>query len=275
WVSLKYGGLRWKPGHRKSEPQLPVRVIVAGGAPEIAMSGLDAVGAELRKQSGGRANVTVEWYQPTETGSLGPVQRYESIDDFVRSADEHKGDGRPVPLGEIEIRAFLDSLQKILIEQTQPVDRVFWIKGGYMVPSAIPARFEEFIESVVRNSATVRGHSSWLTVVTANMPGFSIGYLQAPVYSKSVGDVIMQPQFTGTVAPRYITDPKVLAARLWAAASTRAAAASASEAAPTASGKLVFDAKDVFSQRGYVLSLDTLAALRAHLATIDTMWNGG
>src|SRR5262249_23634703 len=75
--------------------------------------------------------------------------------------------------------------------------------------------------------------------------------------------------------PRYITDPKVLAARLWAAASTRAAAASAAEAEPAASGKLVFDAKDVFSQRGYVLSLDTLAGLRAHLGTIETMWNGG
>jgi len=275
WVSLKYGGLRWKPGHRKSEPQLPVRVIVAGGAPEIAMSGLDAVGAELRRQSSGRASVTVEWYQPTETGSLGPVQRYESIDDFVRSADEHKGDGRPVPLGEIEIRAFLDSLQKILIEQTQPVDRVFWIKGGYMVPSAIPARFEEFIESVVRNSATVRGHSSWLTVVTANMPGFSIGYLQAPVYSKSVGDVIVQPQYSGTTPPRYITDPKVLAARLWAAASTRAAAGSAADSGPAATGKLVFDAKDIFMQRGYVLMPDILPILRAHLATIDTTWNGG
>src|SRR5262249_10689090 len=144
-----------------------------------------------RRQSSGRANVTVEWYQPTETGSLGPVQRYESVEDFVRAADEHKGDGRPVPLGEIEIRAFLDSLQSILTAQTQPVDRVFWIKGGYMVPSAIPARLEEFIESVVRNSAPVRGLGSWLTVVTARMPGFSIGYLQAPVYSKSIGDVIV------------------------------------------------------------------------------------
>jgi hypothetical protein len=184
---MKYGSLRWKPGHRKSAPSLPVRVIVAGGAPEIAMSGLDAVGAELRKQSSGRATVTVEWYQPTDTGSLGPVQRYDSMEDFVRAAaDEHKGDGRPVPLGEVEIRAFLDSLQTILIEQTQPVDRVFWIKGPYMVPSAIPARFEEFIESVQRNSAPIRGLGSWLTVITARMPGFSIGYLQSPVYSKSV-----------------------------------------------------------------------------------------
>jgi hypothetical protein len=275
WVSMKYGGLRWKPSHKKSTPSLPVRVIVAGGAPEIAMSGLDAVGAELRKQSSGRATVTVEWYQPTETGSLGPVQRYDSIEDFVRAADEHKGDGRPVPLGEIEIRAFLDSLQSILIEQTQPFDRVFWIKGGYMVPSAVPARFEEFIESVARKSAPVRGLGSWLTVVTANMPGFSIGYLQAPVYSKSVGDVIVQPQYSGTTPPRYITDAKVLAARLFASASTRAAAASAADAGPAPSGKLVFDAKDIFVQRGYVLSLDALAALRAHLGTIETMWNGG
>jgi hypothetical protein len=275
WISMKYGGLRWKPGHRKSEPPLPVRVIVAGGAPEIAMSGLDAVGAELRRQSSGRASVTVEWYQPTETGSLGPVQRYESIEDFIRAADEHKGDGRPVPLGEIEIRAFLDSLQSILIAQTQPVDRVFWIKGGYMVPSAIPARFEEFIETVVRNSAPVRGLGTWLTVVTARMPGFSIGYLQSPVYSKSVGDVIVQPEFSGTAAPRYIADPKVLAARLWATASTRAAAAAAADSGPTATGKLVFDAKDVFAQRGYVLSPDTLVALRGHLGTIETTWNAG
>src|SRR5689334_11185525 len=113
-----------------------------------------------------------------------------------------------------------------------------------MVPSAIPARFEEFIETVVRNSAPVRGFGTWLTVVTARMPGFSIGYLRSPVYSKSVGDVIVQPEFSGTAAPRYIADPKVLAARLWATASTRAAAASAADSGPTATGKLVFDAKD-------------------------------
>jgi hypothetical protein len=275
WVSMKHGGLRWKPGEHKSAPSLPVRVVVAGGAAEIALSGLDSVGVELSKQSGGRAAVAVEWYPVTDNGSLGPAQRYDSIEDFVRAADEAKRDGRPIPLGEDEIRALLDSLQSILVEQTQPVDRVFWIKGAYMVPSAIPARFEQFIEAVTRNSAPVRASGEWLTVVTARMPGFSIGYLKAPVTSKNVGDVIEEP--TPELKPRrFISDPKVLAARLWARANARAAAAPASEpAGPAASGKLVFDAKDIFVRRGYVVSPEALARLRSHLGTIETMWNGG
>ena len=270
WVSVKdSGALRVKPGYRRPPPPVSVRVIVAGGPTEIATSGLDAVGAELGKQSAGRAAVAVEWYPLTDTGSLGPVQRYDSLEDFVRAADEHKAE-RPAVLDEIQIRAFFDSLEAILIEQTQPVDRVFWIKGPYQVPSTIPARFEQFIEAVHRNSAPVRGHGTWLTVVTARMPGFSIGYLKAPVYSKTIGDVIEEPEWTGGKPRRFITDPKVLAARLWATASTRAstAAAEAGSGAPTPIGKLVFDAKDLFIQRGYVLSFDTVAALQQHLHAV-------
>jgi hypothetical protein len=270
WVSVKdSGALRVKPGYRRPAPPVSVRVIVAGGPTEIATSGLDAVGAELGKQSAGRAAVAVEWYPLTDTGSLGPVQRYDSLEDFVRAADEHKAE-RPAVLDEIQIRAFFDSLEAILIEQTQPVDRVFWIKGPYQVPSTIPARFEQFIEAVHRNSAPVRGHGTWLTVVTARMPGFSIGYLKAPVYSKTIGDVIEEPEWTGGKPRRFITDPKVLAARLWATASTRAstAAAEAGSGAPTPIGKLVFDAKDLFIQRGYVLSFDTVAALQQHLHAV-------
>jgi hypothetical protein len=272
WVSMKdNGALRVKPGYRKPPPPVSVRVIVAGGPTEIATSGLDAVGAELGKQSAGRAVVTVEWYPLTDTGSLGPVQRYDSLEDFVRAADERKAE-RPAVLDEIQIRAFFDSLESILLAQTQPVDRVFWVKGPYQVPSTIPARFEQFIEAVHRNSAPVRGLGTWLTVVTARMPGFSIGYLKAPVYSKTIGDVIEEPEWTGAKPRRFISDPKVLAARLWASASTRAstAAAEGGSGAPTPIGKLVFDAKDLFVQRGYVLSLDTVPALQQHLHAV---WN--
>jgi hypothetical protein len=272
-VSVKDGSsLKAKAPHPRPPPPVSVRVIVAGGAPEIVMSGLDAVGAELSKQSGGRAAITVEWYPVTDNGSLGPAQRYDSIEDFIRAADERKGDGRPVPLGEDEIRALLDSLESILVEQTQPVDRVFWIKGAYMVPSAIPARFEQFIEAVTRKSAPVRSSGEWLIVVTARMPGFSIGYLKAPVTSKNVGDVIEEP-IVELKPRRFISDPKVLAARLWARANARAAAAPPSEAgsaAPTPNGKVVFDAKDLFMQRGYVLSFEGITAVQQHLRSL---WN--
>ncbi len=84
--------------------------------------------------------------------------------------------------------------QKLMEGQARPVDRVFWIKGAYQIPSSIPRRFEEFITAVSPSEALVQTPSGrvgkWLVVVTARVPGFSVSYLKEPVYSHQIGDVL-------------------------------------------------------------------------------------
>ncbi|EJN13184.1 hypothetical protein PMI42_03476 [Bradyrhizobium sp. YR681] len=250
-----------------------IRTIVVAGAAELSMSGLDLVGRELKKPGGEAVRLEIEWHSIDETGAVRHAGSYSSFEQLVKEAAARNRE-RPDVLGESQLLTLFDDVEKLLKAQTRPFDKVFWIKGAYAIPSSIPRRFERLIATVSSSSAAPHTPSGqlgkWLVVVTSRMPGFSLAYLKEPIYSLQIGDVIEEAE--ASAGPRHlISDPVVLAARL---RSTGSAAKTDGETArPAPIAKLAFDARDVFAERGYVLSPDAAVALQIHLQRVSRLWD--
>jgi len=251
-----------------------LRILVVAGAQELSISGLELVDAELRKQSSGQIGLDVEWYVVDESGSIKRTAKYSSFNELVTAAADKAAGRRPDVLNETQLTTLLNDFERVLKAQKDIVDKVFWIKGAYPIPSAIPQRFEKFIATISSSSAvahTPHGLAmKWLIVVSARMRGFSIAYLKEPVDSLQIGDVIEEND-TSASPRRLIDNIPLLAARLMARSTVSAGASSggnvpASRGAPT--GKLVVDAKEAFVERGYVLSSEDAAALQGHLQRV-------
>ena len=267
-----------RPPPAPAKPSRPLRLIIVSGAAELAISGLDLVDAELSKQSGGPVPLEIDWHLTEQSGLIKAPDLYTSLTQLVKAASE-KAAERPLDvLTEAQLRILFDDFQKIMDGQTRPVDKIFWIKGAYQIPSSIPRRFEDFITTVSSSKAFVQAPSGrvgkWLVVVTARMPGFSVNYLKEPVYSHQVGDVLEESE-APSVPRRLIGDTSLLATRLRISlASIPTVQPAKDEASNTAAGRLVIDANDVFVERGYVLSLDAAVALQNHLKRILTQLDG-
>ncbi len=185
---------------------------------------------------------------------------------------------RPAALTQGQIETLLDGIERLLTSQTTPIDKVYWLKGAYSLPSSFPARFERLLNAVSESKAVVRAPNGnvgkWLGVITARMPGFSIAYLKEPVYSMQIGDVIEEID-SKTESRRFIDDPNMVAVRLRASAAMRLAAQPApapSSDTPSLTGRLVHSAKDLFDQRGYLLAPDAANTLRAGLRAVQQLW---
>lgn len=278
WVSLP--GQPRPVANPKAPRPAPVtlKMIVIGGAPEVVYSGFDRVSAELRKISRGPAPVEIAWYTIENSGATRLVAQYNSFEDLIKAASERVGDGRPAALTQGQIETLLDGIERLLTSQTTPIDKVYWLKGAYSLPSSFPARFERLLNAVSESKAVVRAPNGnvgkWLGVITARMPGFSIAYLKEPVYSMQIGDVIEEID-SKTESRRFIDDPNMVAVRLRASAAMRLAAQPApapSSDTPSLTGRLVHSAKDLFDQRGYLLAPDAANTLHAGLRAVQQLW---
>jgi hypothetical protein len=279
WVSIVgVDASRAKPRERATTPAArTLRMIVVGGAQEIAISGLELVGAELRKPSRNPIGIDVEWYLVEPSGSITRVDRYASFENLVNAARERAA-RRPLDvLSEAQLDTLLDRFEDLLTTQTRALDKVFWIKGAYAVPSKIAHRFEKFIAAVSSSRAVVQTPAGrpgkWLVVVTAEMPGYSAAYLQEPVSNTQIGDVIIETRDASGRRPRrLIEDVSLLATRL------RAGLVVQPDQDPPANedsvGKLVLDGRQVFETRGYVVTPGSAAALSGHLHSVLEFWNG-
>ena len=265
-----------------AKPTRNLRIIVVGAARELSISGLDLVGTELEKQGGGQISLDVEWHGVDETGSIKFRGRYSSLGELVKAAAEQSG-GRPLDvLNEAQLATFFDDFEKLLTAQTRLVNRVFWIKGAYAIPSSIPPRFEKFLTAVSSSSAVARSPPSgrpgkWFVLVTARMPGFSVAYLKEPIYSLQIGDLIEESEAGGRAARRLIDDAGLMATRLQISSSAAPTARPGGDqpaARSTPAGRPVIDAKDVFTERGYILSSEAAVALQDHLRRVLNLWDG-
>ncbi len=278
WVSLPgQPRLVTKAKSQRAVPML-LKAIVVGGAPEVVFSGFDRVSAELRKISRGQARVEIAWYMIESTGAARFVAQYNSFEELIKAATERLGDGRPAALNEGQIETLLEGLERILMSQPAPVDKIYWLKGAYSLPSSFPARFERLLGAVSESKAVARAPTGtmgkWLAVITARMPGFSVAYLKEPIYSMQIGDVIEEVD-TRSETRRFIDDPNMAAVRLRAAGAMRLAAQPAPAAGPDTpnlAGTLVHPAKDLFDQRGYLLSPEAAATLHRGLRAVLQMW---
>jgi hypothetical protein len=260
-----------------ARPARNLRVIIVGGAAEIAISGLDLVGAELNKQSGDPIKLDIEWHAVDATGAIKPAGRYTSLSILVKDATG-QAKARPDVFDEAQLLMLFDNFENLLKSQTRVVDKVFWIKGAYSIPSGIPKRFEKFIAAVSSGAAvphTPAGQASkWLIIVTSRMPGFSIAYLKEPVYSLQVGDVIEEGDAPAGGPRRLIGEVGLLATRLRLASTVATPGSDPRPDRAEPAGRLVLDAKVVFAERGYVLSPEAAVALQGHLVRVSSLWDG-
>jgi hypothetical protein len=285
-LSVSIRDLEWAKAKSKSEaaakPGVALRIVVFGGPQEIAISGLDKVGAELKKESKGKVRVDVRWYPINSTsGSLLPARYYDSFGALIEAARK-EGTGLAARLDERQIKTFLGSLEEELKKESTPVDKVFWVKGGYFIPSSIPERFERLIRNVSDSGAILRTPSGevgeWLIVLSEYVGNGSSVYLQVPLQSQVRGKVIE----AASGSKQLISDPHPLALTLNATGIRRLATAGATPPAPPAppapanteppAGKPVLDAGEVFTQRGYLLSGPVALLLRNHLSDVKDLW---
>ncbi len=273
WVSIQ--GAEERTKRDRAPPTTLIRIVVVAGAPELANSGLDAVGKELKKQSG-RVKVNAIWYAVDENGALASPAEFQSLQELVKAAKEKGGGRRPAVFDEIQILDLFDRFETVLKEQTQPADKVFWVKGAFPIPSSFPQRFEKFLKQVAASRALVRNPlgppSNWMIVVTARMAGFTNNYLKAPLVEHGDGDVIEETT-DGRSDGRYIADAAMLATKL----RTGVLSTSAIAPAPADNGldqKLVFSDQEVFAQRGYLLAPEVAEKLAAHLQEVLKLWSG-
>ena len=257
-------------------------MMVVGGAAEVAVSGLDLVGNELRKPGANPVNLDIEWHAVDETGAIKLAGRYSSFDALVRDAAA-RGRAAPDLLGESQLLTLFNGFENLLKSRTATVDKVFWIKGAYPIPSSIPGRFERFLSTVSDSTAvphTPAGKpGKWLLIITARMAGFSIAYLKEPITSQAVGDVLEEAPGAVSGPRRLISaeDANVLASNLRAALILSSMTKPVSDAPPereTLTGRLVLDAKEVFDERGYLLSAEAAEMLRDHLLRVSGLWDG-
>ena len=270
---------RAKARESAAKPAKTLRIIVVGGAAELAISGLEFIDASL-KAAGDRIGLDIAWHAVDEHGMITPAGQYASFGALVKAAAD-KGVERPDVLDETALLALIDNFEGLLKSRT--VDKVFWIKGAYAIPSSIPQRFDQFLSNVSDSSAvphTPAGKpAKWLQIVSARTVGFSIAYLKEPVNARQVGDVFEEAPAAVSGQRRLIgtEDASVLASSLRSILILSAATRTNSEpqrdqGAP--SGKLVLDASDVFYERGYVLSADAVYALQTHLQDVLKVWDG-
>jgi hypothetical protein len=270
WVSLL--GVeepRTNPKDAAVKTDSLLRVIVVGGPAEVAISGLAEVGAELKKLSAGRIKLSIEWHVVGPSGAIASaVGHYNSFDKMAKAAAEMAAGGRPDLLNEEQLHTLLDDFENHLKERSEPVEKVFWIKGAYPIPSSIPLHLEKFIKTASSTEAIAGGpgrSSKWFVLVTARMAGFSINYLKEPIYSLQIGDLIEEGDAAINEPRRFIrdTDTALLATRLQLAAVPMPA-----QTPGAVTGKLVFKAADVFEERGYLLSQGSIRGLQTHLKLV-------
>jgi hypothetical protein len=270
WVSLGTEEPRANAAAVKLESL--VRMIVVGGSAEVAMSGLGDVGMELKKLPGARIRLSIEWYVVGPSGAIGTVSRYTSFEQLVKVAAEKAAGSGPDLLNAEQLLRLLDDVETRLKSRTESIEKVFWIKGAYSIPSSIPQRFEKFIKAASSSEAirggTVRS-SKWFVLVTARMTGFSINYLKEPIYSLQIGELVEEGDAALSEPRRFIRDKdtSLLATRLQVAAVPMPAQTSGAVI-----GKRVLRAADVFEQRGYLLSRESIKGLQNHLKLVANRW---
>jgi hypothetical protein len=254
---------------KKAFPSKVLRVVVVGGAPEVAISGLDAVGAEIKRQSAGRLRIDASWYSVDGSGLVSSAGQFDSFETLTNAAVERAAGRSPDVLNEAQQMKLFDGLEEILKQRRGPVEKVFLIKGAYSVPSSIPQRLDALISILSSSSVIATGGvpKKWLALVTARMAGFSVNYLKEPIYSAQVGDVIEEADPLARPR-RFIGDVSLLATRLQIAAVN--ISPEGVMTGPTAlTGTLVFRDKDIFEQRGYIFSPDTILQMQDNLNRIN------
>ena len=271
--------LVWVRGPEAAKPvstTSTIKIVILGGAPELSISGLELVGREIEKQSGGAVQVEAQWYAVDESGRIAQPIDFNSLQDLVSAASE-KGAGRqPAVLNEEQLLLLFNNFETMLRERPTPAHKIFWIKGAFSIPSIFPQRLEKFIAGVASShaimSGTGNGIGKWFFIVTARMAGFSNNYLKAPIYDLNAGEVIEEPTEGNPHRRSLIHNVEALAAKLRNAPLYSPAVPALAADAPEQ--KLVFNEREVFIQRGYITPPGAVAKLAAHLGQVLSLWSG-
>lgn len=278
WVSVPGARLINAAAERpKPRAKATLRMVIVSGAQELLISGLNLVGDELAKAPNIDVQPQIDWHSVEPNGDLKPAVRFTSFRALLEAAAEKSRGERMDVLNEAQLGNMFDQFEAMLLAQPTPLDRVIWIKGAYPIPGTFPPRLESFLSKIAESNALTKLVSGrpgkWFTIVTARILGFSIAYLKEPVYSLQAGDVIEEDPAAIGVKRNLIPDVGLFATRLRTGLKTEAAP----DAAPdvSAPAKLVQDASDVFSERGYVLSRADTTSLHAYLAQVLQMWSDG
>lgn len=279
-VAIAGAEVRTKRPEAAPKTDRTLRILVVSGAAELAVSGLEQIDGPLNASAKDRIGLDIEWQLIEPTGSIKSVGQFTSFGALVKAAASANS-SRPDVLEEEHIVRVFEGIEGLL--RTRKVDRVFWVKGAYAIPSSIPQRFENFLNSVATSGAVPQMPSGkatrWLQIVSANTPGFSIAYLKEPVNALEAGDVFEEDPGPVTAARHLITasEASVLASKLRTAPTFPTGAPKpAGDAAANRNalaGKLVLDAKELFAERGYVLSAESASTLRKLLEEVEGLWD--
>jgi len=271
--------LVWVRGPEAAKPvsSTPtIKIVILGGAPEISISGLELVGREIEKQSGGAVQVEAQWYAVDESGRIAQQIDFNSLQDLVSTASEKRAGRQPAVLNEEQLLFLFNNFESMLKERPAPAHKIFWIKGAFPIPSIFPQRLEKFIDSVSSSHALIssarNGPGKWFFIVTARMPGFSNNYLKAPIYDLNAGEVIEEPTEGKPDRRSLIHNAEALAAKLRHTPLSSPAVPVPAADAPEQ--KLVFNEHQVFIQRGYIMSPGAVAKLADHLGQVFNLWSG-
>lgn len=263
WVSLPGVEESRKNAFAAAKSESLLRILVVGGAAEVAISGLAEVGAELRKTDAGNIRLDIEWDNVGPSGTISDVGYYHSFEELTNAA-KGRAVGPPDHLNEEHIQRLLDDFETRLKARSERVETVFWIKGTYLIPSTIPSRLEKFIKTASASEAIAGERRKWFVVVSGATAGFSVNYLKEPIYSLEIGDLYEEKDPPLEEPRRYIGagEAALLARRL------QVAAVQSSPTSGAVTGKLVVRAADIFNERGYVLSPDSIKALQSGLKRV-------
>lgn len=273
WVAIP-GLLEIAKRQGSVRPISRMRIVVVSGAPELSISGLDLVGDQLERQSGGALKVEGLWYPVDENGALAPPEDFHSLQELVKFAAQKAGEQPSDVLDEAQLLSLFDRFEAMLKAQRTPADKIFWIKGAFSLPSSFPARLEKFIANVSSSQAVARNAAGelgkWLIIVTARIKGFTNNYLRAPIYDLNAGEVIEEKADKSGDRRTLIGDAVVLAAKL----KSGFMPAPPPPPLPDADQKPVFSDRQVFAQHGYLFTPEAAAKLSNHLRQVSSLWSG-
>jgi hypothetical protein len=255
---------------------VPLKIMVVGAPEEISISGLERIGKELEKDAKLDIKLQIEWHEVTATGDLLPPVTLEGLPALVRAAREKARKDYFITPNAQQFSDFITKFKAVMTNRTQPVDRVIWVKGAYILPNAAPVLIQDLLDAVAASRAVPRTPSGdierWLYVVTARMPGFSVNYVKEPVNASNAGDVFMEREMGGP-SRRLLDGPDAatFVRNISGAAMVRTRSGPA--AARPAVNKLILNANEILTERGYLLSPVALQQLAERLRLLSGAWD--
>jgi hypothetical protein len=252
-------------------PSDPLRFAVFGDRASVALSGLDRLEEELVKK-GADKNWSVEWFEIGKDGSLSDKVVAGSFAELVGMAG---GDSEPAYLSSPEsFDRLVTAMEKAIISEESPLDQVFWVTEGYLVPNSAPSRLETFLQNVNAHGNVARREDNspykWLQVVAGYFAqDFSAAYISGPIATSQpvAGDMSVEDRKGERTV--LLTDMKYPLATVRNLIRRNASAAGAPEKkADYDPNALAYDSRQMFEDIGVVFDRDFAERINQSLSPI-------